>query len=457
MLTAPTLLNPATGAALDAVPAWSTLDDVAAACTRAHRAFGSEWSRNGLLRVTFLNDWADGIEAHAEELAQLLTSETGKVLRESRREIAMTIEALRFNAPLSRHVAGSAYDLADGSAGHLRRQPAGVSAFIIPWNWPVFLLFRDLAPALAAGVTAVVKPAPQTPLGLTRVLELMPPIAEPVVQCVYGGAEVGTALVDDPRVKIVCFTGSTSVGRSVASAASKRFAKPVLELGGKGTNLVFGDADVDRAIAAVVEAGYLTSGQMCMAASRVLVERSVYSRFVDGLTDRVRALRVGDPTDEATSLGPVISAVQGERVTSYVDIARADGHLVTGGSPADVDLDGAYLEPAVIAGEGIDKRILTEEIFGPVVSVEPFDSEEEALARANGTIYGLSAGVWTTDVTRAWHLARELDFGTVWVNRYNRTFAEVPSGGMKESGTGRSRGFEGLHEFTELKHINWEL
>lgn len=452
-----TSYSPATGQEIGSVPI-STPADVDAACRRAHAAFTSPWRTDTLRRAAFLNSWADNIEARAQDIAALLTLETGKVRRESDAEIRLTLEALRFNAPLSRIISGTTHELPDGSAGHVIRQPAGVSAFIVPWNWPIFLLFRDMAPALAAGVTAVVKPAPQTPLSLELVLSTMPELPEPVVQAVYGEAETGSALIDNPLVKIVCFTGSTEVGRSVATAAARRFARPILELGGKGMSVIFADADLDRAVTACVQNGYLTSGQMCMANSRLLVERSAYDQVVEDLTARVAALRVGDPEDPANDMGPVISKSHGARVQSYIDIASAAGQITTGGGTVPgIDLDGAYLNPTVIAGETIAHRIASEEIFGPVVSVEAFDTAEEAARRANDTRYGLSAAIWTEQGTRAWKLARELEFGTVWVNRYNRAFAEVPSGGMKESGTGRSRGFEGLHEFTELKHINWEI
>jgi len=449
--------SPATGEEIGAV----RQDGPAAvneACRQAQTAFNGEWRTNSKYRAAFLDLWADNIEARAEDIAALLTLETGKIRSESRTEVRLTLEALRFNAQLSRLVAGTTHELPDGSVGHVIRQPAGVSAFIVPWNWPIFLLFRDMAPALASGVTAVVKPAPQTPLSLELVLSTMPELPEPVVHAVYGGADVGSALVDNPLVKIVCFTGSTEVGRAVAAATSRRFAKPVLELGGKGVSIIFRDGDIDRAVTACIENGFLTSGQMCMANSRLLVERAVFDRVVDDLSARVARLRVGHPEDAATDLGPVISKQHGARVQSFIDIARAAGQVVVGGGTApEVSLDGAYLSPTVIAGETLDRRITSEEIFGPVVSVEVFDTAEEAVRRANDSRYGLSAAIWTEHAARAWKTSRELDFGTVWVNRYNRTFAEVPSGGMKESGAGRSRGFEGLYEFTELKHVNWEV
>nr|WP_176705520.1 aldehyde dehydrogenase family protein [Arthrobacter sp.]AXV46635.1 aldehyde dehydrogenaseproduct [Arthrobacter sp.] len=451
-----TCINPATGETLGSVPV-STPRDVDRACRKAQLAFDGEWSRNSRMRSDFLRSWADNIEQRRDEVAAMLTAETGKVRRESESEVALTVEALRFNSPLSRLVSGTTHELPDGSVGHVMRQPAGVSAFIIPWNWPIFLLFRDLAPALAAGVTAVVKPAPQTPLSLGLVLEAMPELEHEVVLSVPGGAETGSALTDHELVKVVAFTGSTHVGKTVAEAASRRFAKPVLELGGKGTSILAADANVDAALTACIQSGFLTSGQMCMANSRLLVHTSIYSTVVEELAERIATLTVGDPTDAATDMGPVISKQHGSLVQRFMDLARAEGQVIVGGGPATgIGLDGAYLQPTLVAAPLVDPRISTQEIFGPVVSVEAFDDIEDAVLRANDTQYGLSAAIWTQDSATAWSAARNLDFGTVWVNRYNRTFAETPSGGMKASGTGRSRGFEGINEFTELKHVNWE-
>ncbi|MFC7405691.1 aldehyde dehydrogenase family protein [Georgenia alba] len=434
-------------------------DSTATAIGRAEQAFTSTpWARDARLRQEALLAWSDAVAGARAELVALLLRETGKVRAECEREIDFTVDALRFNAGMARLVSGSAHELWDGSAGHLVRQPAGPAAFIVPWNWPLFLLFRDLAPALAAGVTAVVKPAPATPLATRRALELMPEIVpSDVVTLVFGDAEVGEALASDPRVKVVAFTGSTAVGRAVARHAVSHFAKPFLELGGKGASLILDDADVEAAVEACLANAFITSGQMCMANSRILVQRPLLGRVRDLVCDRVSALRVGDPSDAGTDLGALISQEQADRVSGYLDIARGDGTLLLGGGPAGTDLGGAFLAPAVISGEQIDPRLRREEIFGPVVSVEAFDEDKAGVALANETDYGLAAAVWTADARRAWTLARELDFGTVWVNRYNRTFPEVPSGGMKSSGMGRTRGFEGVHEFTELKHVNWNL
>lgn len=457
-VTSSTVYDKATGETLAEVPL-STVEDVQNALARAERAFQGPWSRDSLLRSQVLRLWADAIEENTARLVEILMGECGKVRRECEREVAMSVDALRFNSGIARAITGDAHSLRDGSIGHLLRQPVGVSAFIVPWNWPLFLLMRDLCPGLAAGVTAVIKPAPQTPLAIRAALELIPDIApEGIISMVYGEAETGQALVSDSRVRAVSFTGSTAVGRDVATTAVSRFAKVMLELGGKGASLLFEDADLDRAVETSINNAFVTAGQMCMANARILAHRSIAGRVQEMVVDRVRSLTVGHPDDPQTDIAALISPAQARRVQEYVDLAQGDGHLLTGGRKIEPDgLAGSFMEPAVIAGESIDERIIREEIFGPVVTVEPFEDEAQAIRLANASPYGLAAAIWTDSGKRAWRVARELDFGTVWVNRYNLAFAEVPSGGMKASGMGRTRGFEGVHEFMELKHINWDL
>lgn len=430
------------------------------AIERSEHAFRtSPWRTDARLRQGTLLGWAEALEQHATELVDLLVQESGKVRRECEREVALCVDALRFNAGITRVIAGSAHELSDGSAGYLLRQPVGPAAFIVPWNWPLFLLFRDLAPGMAAGVTAVVKPAPLTPLATARAVGLLPDAApSDVVQVVFGDAEVGQTLASDERIRVVAFTGSTEVGRSVARAATAHFARPVLELGGKGASVIHDDADLDTAVTTCLQFAFISAGQMCMASSRILVQRPVYQRVLDMVCDRVSALRAGDPGDEDSDLGPLISAEQARRVSGFVELARTEGSLLLGGTaPGGLDLPGAFLSPAVVGGEQIHPRLRTEEIFGPLVTVEPFETDREGIDLANATRYGLAASVWTRDVTRGWRASRALQFGTVWVNGYNRLFAEVPSGGSKDSGMGRTRGLEGINEFTELKHINWNV
>lgn len=448
--------DPATGERIGAVEATDAerLDEVVGA---AATAFAGEWSRDPRLRARVLTDWADVLEAHADEVSDLIVREVGKIMPEARLEIGLSVDALRYNAGLARYVGGEAGPLPDGSIAYLERVPVGVCGFIVPWNAPVVLLFRDLAPALAVGTTAVVKPSPETPLATQRVIELgrEAGVPESVVGAVFGGAEIGQALVEHPQVRSIAFTGSTETGRKVMQSAAKDFTRVLLELGGKGVSLVFDDADLERGLSTCVASSFVVSGQFCMANTRLLVERSVYDDARDAVVEQVRGLKVGDPHDPATNLGPLISAQHRDRVAGYVDLARRTATVACGG---DLPEGGAaFMVPAVITDVDPGSPLAREEIFGPVVTVEPFPSEAEAIELANASPYGLAASVWTRDVARAWRVSRAIEAGTVWVNRFNRMFAEVASGGMKQSGIGRTRGIDGLRQFTEAKHINWEI
>lgn len=448
--------SPVDGEMLGSV-APSSAEEVDREVAAALVEFATDWPRNSRRRQTALSAWADALEAEAEDVADLLVRETGKVIGEARFEVTAAVDALRYNAGAARQLLGEAGPLPDGSAGHVERVPVGVTAFIVPWNWPVLLLLRDLAPALAAGVTAVVKPAPQTPLASKRVIEIGRAAGMPAgtVRLVYGGAESGHALVEHDDVRAIAFTGSSATGSAILRAAADGVKRVLLELGGKGTSVIFADADLEAAVDAAVAGAFVTAGQMCMACTRVVVERSVHDRVVEAMVERTRALRVGDPFDPDTDLGPLVSEDHLERVLSYLEIAQRDGRVECGGERTTDD--GPYLSPSVVTGIPPESPVVSEEIFGPVVTVEPFDSEAEALNLVNGTPYGLIASIWTRDAGRAWRTARAIEAGTVWINRFNRSFPEVPSGGFKRSGLGRTRGLDGLRQFTEPKHINWEV
>ncbi|MCW2855495.1 MAG: hypothetical protein JWR52_1110 [Marmoricola sp.] len=451
------VIDPSTQSVL-AVRRSTSIDKLHSLAEQAHATFKDGWANDGQLRARCMNAWADQLEAHRQEVTQLLVSETGKIAREAEREVELSVDALRYNAGLCRHIDGSAAVMTDGSAVHLFREAVGACAFIVPWNWPLFLLMRDLAPALAAGTTALIKPAPQAPLAIERAIELARAAGVPdgVLAVVHGDGQVGQDLVSHPRIRAVSFTGSTHVGGLVAQAAARDFKRSLLELGGKGVSVVFGDADLEDVVRTCVSSAFITSGQMCMASARLLVEQSVYDNVVDAVCSAVEELVVGDPSDPTSDQGPLISPAHLERVHSYLEFGRK--WVRTGGRRLDGALaPGNFLEPAVLTGADIPQKILTEEIFGPVLTIEPFSSETEATYKANSSPYGLAASVWTRDANRGWRTARAIEAGTVWVNRYNRMYAEVPSGGMKHSGMGRTRGVEGMLEFTELKHINWNV
>jgi betaine-aldehyde dehydrogenase len=449
-------IDPATLEPLGHLPATTPeeLDESAQAAAARGR---TRWSRDGRWRADVLRAWADALRAHGESLAAALVAETGKPVTEARAEVAGAVEALTYNAGLARHVGGTAGTLSDGSVAHLIREPVGLSAFIVPWNWPVLLLFRDLAPALAAGVTALVKPALQTSLVTERVIALGRDAGLPAdaVRLVIGDVAVGRAVIAHPALRAVAFTGSTAVGTEIMRDAAHGMKRTLLELGGKGAAVVFADADVSRAVDALLPAVVITAGQMCMACTRILVQRPLLEEVRERLLDGLRALRIGDPRDERTKVGPLISAGQRARVERYLTGA---GGTVLGGERVRPDgLPGHFLAPALVTDVDVHSPIVQEDIFGPVVTLETFESEVEAIRLANATPYGLASAVWTADVDRAWRMSRAIEAGTVWVNGYNRSYPEMPSGGYKSSGVGRTRGVAGLELFTELKHVHFSV
>lgn len=450
--------DPATGETVGLVRS-STVDDVALAVARAKEAFDARgWRNDGQVRARVLFRFADALRHNAERLAELLTREQGKTIAEARNEVEGAADMAEFYAGLARTVFGRAIALGDDVHGVVLREPLGVVGIITPWNWPLVLLVRALAPALAAGNTVVVKPASLTPAITVESLALLaetPGLPEGVLNCVLGsGAVVGDALVAHPDVELIAFTGESKTGIGVLKRAADTLRKVSLELGGKSPNIVFADADLDKALDGAVNAAFTTTGQICTAGSRLLLQDSIYEQFLDRLVSRVSGIRLGDPLDPDSQMGPVVSPSQQATVNEYVELARCEGKLVVGGEP--VADGGCYVAPAVVTDLPPDSRVVREEIFGPVLVVQRFRDEAEAIEVAEDSDFGLAAGIWTGNIDRAWRVGRALRAGTIWINTYHHFYPEAEVGGFKQSGLGRQQGLAGIEEFTETKHLNFD-
>jgi aminomuconate-semialdehyde/2-hydroxymuconate-6-semialdehyde dehydrogenase len=448
-------LCPATGDPLAEIPD-SDHRDVANAVEAAKRAFPS-WSGTGAEeRSRILLKLADLIEQNLDELARLESDDNGKTVALAKRmDIPRAVANFRFFATAILHQSTEAHATDRVALNYTLRQPVGVAGLISPWNLPLYLLSWKIAPAIASGNTCVAKPSELTPLTANRLAELSLEAGVPpgVLNIVHGyGAKAGAAICEHPDVPLISFTGGTVTGASVASAAAPLFKKLSLELGGKNPNLIFADADLDDAIATSIQSSFANQGEICLCGSRIFVERAIYEQFVERFTAATKKLRIGDPSDPATDVGALISEAHLQKVTGYLALAKEEGGtIVTGGNR--VDRPGFFLEPAVITGLGCECRVLQEEIFGPVVTITPFDGDDEAIRSANSTRYGLSATVWTRDLQRAHRVAAALHAGTVWINCWLLRDLRVPFGGMKESGVGREGGFESLQFFTEAKNV----
>jgi phenylacetaldehyde dehydrogenase len=450
------VLDPATERLLTRVPQAgpAEIEAAVAAARRAHE--DRRWS--GLSphdRSRVLHRVSDLIEERLEELAILETRDNGKPIERSRADTATAARVFRYYAGAPSRLTGTVVPV-DGGAHHVYStlEPVGVAALILPWNFPIMTASFKLAPALAAGCAVVVKPAEQTPLTMLRLAAICAEAGVPagVVNVLTGDGRVGAALTAHPDVDKVSFTGSTEVGRKVMTAASADFKRLTLELGGKSPNIVFEDADLDAAVLTAMRASFGHSGQMCTAGSRLLVQRSILEEATARLAAAVRDVALGDGLAGGVTVGPLVSEEQRQQVLGYIEQGRAEGATVAvgGGVP---EREGYYVEPTLFTGVTNTMTIAREEIFGPVVGIIPFDDEDEAVAIANDTHYGLAAGVWTRDLSRAHRMGRRLRAGTVWVNTYNLFDPALSFGGVGDSGLGRDLGEDALRAFCEPKSV----
>lgn len=439
--------------------------DVDRAVHSARRAFDKgEWANAPTReRADLLLRVRDLLLRDKEDIARTETLDTGKTLTEGRIDVEDVANAFRYFAELAGKDGGRVVDVGPDVLSRVVYQPVGVCALIAPWNYPLLQASWKVAPALAAGNTFVLKPSEITPLTTIAMIRLIEEAGAPpgVANLVLGsGATVGAALTSHPEVDLVSFTGGLSTGRSIMASAAQGPRNIALELGGKNPNIVFADADFDAAVDYALDAAFLHAGQVCSAGSRLMVEDSLHDRFVEAYAERARAIRLGNGLEEGTESGPLSSAAHREKVESYIAVGREEGaRLVTGGTrPDDPALSrGFFLLPTIFADCDRSMRIVREEVFGPVVTVERFRTEDEAVELANDTRYGLAGGVWTSDASRAQRVAQRLRHGTVWINDFHPYLPQAEWGGFGRSGVGRELGPTGLREYQEAKHIYQNL
>jgi betaine-aldehyde dehydrogenase len=447
-------VNPADGSVLGQFhPGSQALLDQAAANARA-TFFASGWAASPRLRAQVLFEFADRLEAARDELADLVVAENGKLRAEAAGEIFGAISETRYYAGLARAIQGRMGETAPGNFSLLHREPAGVAAIIVPWNAPVTLLIRSLTPAMAAGCTCVLKPADQTPLVHARVMECLaacPSLPKGVVNSVNeNGSEVGQAMVASPLIDVISFTGSSATGKKIMAGAAPTLKRVNLELGGKAPAVVFADADLDLTVKELTHGSLVMAGQICVAAARFLVHESIRDDFESRMVAAYKAVRTGPGADPASQMGSLIDLPNQARLMKIIEQAGDEGELLLKGAPLG---QGAFLTPSLFRIDNLQSDLVQEELFGPIASVETFSDEAEAVMKANATVYGLAASVFTQDLNRTMRVSRAIRAGTVWVNSHTRLFAEGETGGYGQSGLGRLHGIEGLNDFLETKHV----
>ena len=452
--------NPSTGKVYCLIPD-SDHQDVAVAVDAAKRA-KDKWSKTSNEdRFKVLNKIADLIDANLDLLARAESKDNGKPLK-----LAMSVDIprassnMRFFATAALHFASEAHGMQDKGYNYTLRQPIGIAGCISPWNLPLYLFTWKIAPALATGNCVIAKPSEITPMTayLFSKICMEAGLPEGVLNIIHGlGPKVGAAITAHPDIKAISFTGGTSTGAEIARIAAPVFKKLSLELGGKNPNIIFADCDFEKMLSTTMHSSFANQGQICLCGSRIFVERPLYEKFRDAFVAKTKQMKVGDPFDDSVKMGAVVSKQHMEKILSYIELAKEEGGtILTGGKQIHLEGElsgGYYLEPTIIEGLSADCRTNQEEIFGPVVTIMPFDNEEEVLGYANSTVYGLAATVWTNNINKANRIAANLDSGIVWVNCWLVRDLRTPFGGMKNSGVGREGGFEALKFFTESKNV----
>ncbi|MBK5501393.1 aldehyde dehydrogenase family protein [Peribacillus sp. TH14] len=458
------IINPANGELIAKAPTGG-LSETRQAIGAARRTFDSgEWSELPTVeRAQYLRAIADKLDEKAEEIALLETLDQGKPLNESEIDVADAAACFRYYAGMITQPDGQTFHVADPMQAMVVREPVGVCALIVPWNFPLLMSVWKIAPALAAGNTIVFKPSEVTPVSAMKLFEILEEVGLPkgVANMVLGpGRVVGNELAESDLVDKVSFTGGTETGRNIMKAAAGNIKKISLELGGKSPNIVFADADIETAIDCTLIGIFFNQGEVCSAGSRLLLEESIHDEFIERLVERAQKIVVGQGKDRETEMGPLVSKQHLEKVLSYIEIGKQEGaRLVCGGNRiTENGFDkGYFVEPTIFVDTNPDMRIVQEEIFGPVLVVQKFKTEAEAIELANGTAFGLAAGVFTQDGAKGLRVIKKMRAGITWVNNYGPTYNEAPWGGYKQSGIGRGLGTFGLDEFMEVKQININL
>lgn len=458
------ILNPATGKVIAEVTEGIRADVINAVAGAKAAFYEDGWmDTKAVERARLLFKLADVLESRAEEFYKLETSNNGKPIRESSVDVDDACACLRYYAGFTTKPHGVTYDVPDDMESLVVREPIGVCGMIVPWNYPLLMAVWKIAPAIAAGNTVVFKPSEITPLTAIKLFEIIDEIGFPkgVINLVLGdGPNVGDELARNRDVEKIAFTGGTATGRSIMKAATTNIKKISLELGGKSPNIVFADADFETAVDYALFAIFCNQGQVCSAGSRLVLQESIYDKFIERLVERAKQIKVGSGVDDSTEMGPLISENHMNKVLSYIEIGKNEGatlacggHRITEGELG----NGYFVEPTIFVDTTSDMRIVQEEIFGPVLVVQKFKDEKEAIKIANDSCYGLAAGVFTNDIAKAHRVIKKLRAGITWINTYHPTYNEAPWGGYKQSGIGRELGTYGYEEYTEVKQININL